>query len=313
MKLLKPPRLRRGDVIGVIAPASPPPSTTRVQAGVRYLEGLGYRVKPGRHLAAQHGHLAGTDAQRLEDLNAMLRDPQVRAVFALRGGYGTPRLLTFVDYRAVRSQPKIMVGFSDFTALQLALFRRTGLVTFSGPLVAADFGSTVDPFTEEHFWRLVTSSRPVGALANPADEPLKVRRAGRIEGRLLGGNLSLLLSCLGTPFSPDYRGALLVLEDVGEQYHRLDRMFTQLRNAGILSRLAGLVLGRFTACTPANARAPHLTPDQIVDEVLTWFSAPVVEGLAYGHIARKLTLPWGLRARLDTARGKLEVLESAVE
>jgi muramoyltetrapeptide carboxypeptidase len=180
-------------------------------------------------------------------------------------------------------------------------------------MVASDFGSTVDPFTEEHFWRLLTSSRPVGALANPADEPLKIRRAGRVEGRLLGGNLSLLVSCLGTPFSPDYRGALLVLEDVGEQYHRLDRMFTQLRNAGILSRIAGLVLGHFTRCVPSNARECHLTPSAMLDEVLTWFGAPVIERFSYGHIARKLTLPLGLRARLDADRGRLEVLESAVE
>jgi muramoyltetrapeptide carboxypeptidase len=312
MKLLKPPRLRKGEVIGLIAPASPPPSAARVEAGVRYLEGLGYRVKPGRHVNARHGYLAGTDAQRLEDLNAMLNDPQVRAIFALRGGYGTPRLLPFVDYHAVRRQPKIVVGFSDLTALQLALFQRTGLVTFSGPMVASDFGQLPNPHAEEHFWRVLTSSRPVGVLPNPPGEPRKSRRPGRVEGHLLGGNLSLLVSCLGTPFSPDYRGALLVLEDVGEQYHRLDRMFTQLRNAGILSRIAGLVLGRFTKCAPSNAREPYLTPGEMMDEVLTWFEAPVMERFAYGHIARKLTLPLGLRARLDAARGKLEVLESAV-
>jgi len=312
MNLLKPPRLRRGDVIGLIAPASPPPSAARVEVGVRYLEGLGYRVKLGRHVTARHGYLAGTDAQRLADLNAMLTDPQVRAVFALRGGYGTPRLLPSVDYRAVRRQPKIVVGSSDLTALQLALFRRTGLVTFSGPMVATDFGQPPDPYAEEHLWRLLTSNRPVGVLPNPPAEPAKSRRPGLVEGRLLGGNLSLLVSSLGTPFSPDYRGALLVLEDVGEQYHRLDRMFTQLRNAGILSRIAGLVLGRFTRCAPSNAREPYLTPGEMMDEVRTWFDAPVIEGLAYGHIAGKLTLPLGLSARLDAARGKLEVLESAV-
>jgi len=313
MKLLKPRRLRKGDVIGLIAPASPCPNPTRVEVGVRYLEGLGYRVKPGRHITARHGYLAGTDAQRLDDLNAMLNDPQVRAIFALRGGYGTPRLLPFVDYRAVRRQPKIVVGFSDLTALQLALYRRTGLVTFSGPMVASDFGHPPDAYAEEHFWRVLTSNRPAGLLPNPPGEPCRRRRPGRAEGRLLGGNLSLLVSCLGTPFSPDYRGALLVLEDVGEQYHRLDRMFTQLRNAAILSRLAGLVLGHFTRCAPSNAREPHLTPTAMLDEVLTWFDVPVIERFSYGHITRKLTLPLGLRARLDADRGRLQVLESAVE
>ena len=313
MGLLKPPRLRKGDVIGLIAPASPYPNAARVEVGVRYLEGLGYRVKFGRHITARHGYLAGSDAQRLEDLNTMLNDPQVRAIFALRGGYGTPRLLPVVDYRAVRRQPKIVVGFSDLTALELALYRRTGLVTFSGPMVASDFGRSPDPYAEEHFWRVLTSNRPAGALPNPPGEPPRSRRPGQAEGRLLGGNLSLLTSCLGTRFSPDYRGALLVLEDVGEQYHRLDRMFTQLRNAGILSRIAGLVLGHFTRCTPSNTREPHLTPTAMLDEVLTWFDAPVIERFSYGHIARKLTLPLGLRARLDADRGKLEVLEPAVE
>jgi len=234
MNIVKPPRLRRGDVIGLIAPASPLKNAGRIEASVRYLERLGYRIQLGRHVTERHGYLAGTDAQRAADLNAMLGDPQVRAVFALRGGYGTPRLLPWVDYRAVRRQPKILVGYSDLTALQLALFRRTGLVTFSGPMLGADLRPSLDPYTEEHFWRLLTSRRTAGALSNPRNRPLIVRRPGRAEGRLLGGNLSLLVSSLGTSFSPDYRDALLVLEDVDEHLHRLDRMFTQLRNAGVL-------------------------------------------------------------------------------
>ena len=161
----------------------------------------------------------------------MLNDSRVNAIFATRGGYGSPRLLPFVDYGAVRRQPKIVVGFSDITALQLALFRRTGLVTFSGPLPGVEFWQKPDPYTEEQFWRLLTSSRSVGPLRNPNREPLRARIGGRAQGRLLGGNLSLVVSNLGTRFSPDYNGAILVLEDVHEQYHRIDRMFTQLRNA----------------------------------------------------------------------------------
>ena len=151
MKILKPARLRRGDVIGLISPASAPLPAEKIEKGVRYLERLGYRVKPGEHVAAQRGYFAGTDAQRLSDLNTMLNDPQVRAIFAIRGGYGSPRLLPFVDYRAVRRQPKIFAGFSDLTALQLALFRRAGLVTFSGPLPGVEFWQKPDPYTEEHF------------------------------------------------------------------------------------------------------------------------------------------------------------------
>ena len=312
MRIVKPPRLRPGDVIGLISPASAPFPLERIEMGVRYLEGLGYRVKPGEHVAAQHGYLAGTDAARLSDLNAMLNDSQVRAVFAVRGGYGSPRLLPFVDYRAVRRSPKIIVGFSDVTALQLALFRRTGLVSFSGPLPGVEFCDSPDPYTEEHFWRLLTSSRRVGLLPNPAGHPLRTRVGGHAEGCLLGGNLSLLVSSLGSRFSPDYRGAILALEDVGEDFYRLDRMFTQLRNAGILRQITGLALGLFTDCKARDPGKPHLELPQILDEVLSWAKIPIVEGIQYGHVARKLTIPIGLRTRLDASRGKLTVLESAV-
>jgi muramoyltetrapeptide carboxypeptidase len=312
MNILKPPRLRRGDVIGLIAPASPPMPADRIEAGVRYLERLGYRVKLGRHVRAVHGYLAGTDAQRAEDLNAMLSDPQVHAVFALRGGYGTPRLLPLVDYGTVRRRPKIVAGSSDLTALQLALFRRAGLVTFSGPMVTTDFARDPDPFTEEQFWRMLTSARIAGRLPQPPDSLTAPRHPGSAEGRLLGGNLSLLVSGLGTAFSPSFRQAVLVLEDVGEPPYRLDRMFTQLRNAGILARLAGLVLGQFPRCTPQDRRQPHLTLRQILGQVACWADVPAVAGLAYGHVRRKLTLPLGVRVRLGADRGQLEVLESAV-
>jgi muramoyltetrapeptide carboxypeptidase len=313
MTILKPPRLRRGDVIGLISPASTPLPAEKIEKGARYLEGLGYRIKLGEHVAAQHGYFAGTDAERLSDLNAMLNDPRVKAIFAVRGGYGSPRLLPFVDYQAVRRQPKIIVGFSDITALQLALFRRTGLVTFSGPLPGVEFWQKPDPYTEENFWRLLTSRRRVGPLHNPNRERLRARIRGRGQGRLLGGNLSLLVSNLGTPFSPDYDGAILVLEDVHEELHRIDRLFTQLRNAGVLDQISGLVLGLFTRCQPSDPAKPHLKLAEIFNEVLTWVTAPSVEGFQYGHVARKLTLPFGLEARLDADRGILTVPESAVE
>jgi muramoyltetrapeptide carboxypeptidase len=312
MRIVKPPRLRPGDVIGLISPASAPSDPSRVQAGVRYLEGLGYRVRLGAHALARRGYLAGTDTERVADLNAMLNDVAVKAIFALRGGYGTPRLLPQVDYAAARRQPKIIVGHSDLTALQLALHRGAGLVTFSGPMVASDFGAARDPYTEEHFWRLLNSPATVGLMPNPSGQPVTPGPPGRVTGRLLGGNFSLLVSLLGTPFSPTYRGALLVLEDVNEHLHRLDRMFTQLRNAGVLSRVRGLVLGRFTHCTPHDPHEPHLTLEQILDDVLSWAGKPALSGWQYGHVPQKLTIPLGLRARLDADRGAVEVLEAAV-
>jgi muramoyltetrapeptide carboxypeptidase len=312
MKTLKPPRLRKGDVIGIVSPASTPSAQEKVDKGVRYLEGLGYRVKIGRHVMAQYGYLAGTDKERATDLNDMLRDPAVRAVFALRGGYGTPRILDLVDYRAARRDPKILVGYSDITGLQLALLRKAGLVTFSGPMVAVEMWDNIDPFTEENFWRVITSASRVGGLQNPDDEPLRAHNKGRASGILVGGNFSLLASLMGTPYLPNLRKTILVLEDVDEAPHRIDRMFAQLRHAGVLKNIAGLVLGKFTDCVPGDPSKPHLTIEQVLQEAVAAVGCPVLTNLQYGHIAKKLTIPFGVRATLDTRTGSLNVSEGAV-
>jgi muramoyltetrapeptide carboxypeptidase len=305
-------RLRRGDVIGLVAPASPPRTRQRVEAGVRYLEALGYRVKLGRHVDAKRGYLAGSDGERLEDLNAMFRDRQVRAIFAVRGGYGSPRLLPFLDYAAVRRDPKILVGSSDVTGMQLALWRRARLLTFSGPMIETDFGGIRDPYMEETFWDMVTSSRRRRWMRQPAGQSLETLRRGRVEGRLLGGNLSLVVSNLGTPYHPQYQGALLVLEEVGEPLHRVDRMLTQLRNAGVLDRIGGLIFGQFTDCPPIDTDRLLLTKQRLFEDVAGWFSGPILEGLSYGHVTQKLTVPIGVQARLDAGRGRLELLENVV-
>jgi len=312
MKNLKPPRLRKGDLIGIISPASAPSSQEKIDKGVLYLERLGYRVKVGKHVMAQYGYLAGTDEQRVEDLNDMIRDRAVRAIFAIRGGYGTPRLLHLVDYKAVRRDPKIVVGYSDLTGLQLALYSKSGLVTFSGPMVGVEMWNSIDPFTEEHFWRVVTSPARIGALENPDGEPFVSFNKGKVSGTLLGGNFSLLASLLGTMYLPKLREAILVLEDVDEAPHRVDRMFTQLHHAGITQNICGLVLGAFTDCVPSDPSKPHLTIEQVINDALRRISCPVLTNLRYGHIPKKLTLPFGVQAALDTRNGVLKITEGAV-
>lgn len=312
MKILKPPRLRRGDIIGLIAPASPPLDGAGIERGIRYLESLGYRTCIGAHALQQHGYLAGTDTQRAADINSFLRDPKIRAIMPLRGGYGTPRLLPLIDYAAARRDPKIIVGYSDITALQLALWRRSGLVTFAGPMLCSDLADGRDAFTEENFWRLLTSNKRAGDLTFPARSSVVTRNPGCAEGHLLGTNLSLLVSCLGTPFTPNYQDALLILEDVGEQLHRIDRMLTQLRNAGILRRINGLILGAFTLCSPSHPKRPFLSLEAIINDLFSWFDQPAIEGFPFGHIAAKLTIPLGCRARLHATKQRLQLLESAV-
>ena len=311
-RLLRPKALRRGEVIGLVAPAGALWRPDRVEGCVRYWEGQGYRVEVGAHALGNDGAFSGTDDERLCDLNGMLRDPRIRAILALRGGYGTPRLLDRIDYAAVRRDPKIVVGYSDITALQMALYRKTGLVSFSGPLGAVEFASAPDPVTEESFWRLVTSRRTRGRLPLPDDEPLVTRQTGLGEGPLLGGCLSLVVALLGTPFSPDYRGAVVALEDVHEQFHRIDRMMTQLRLAGVLGRATGLLLGRFTHTTAADPAHPFHDLEAVWQSVLQGVTAPILAGFPYGHVPRKVTLPWGIPVRVDGKKQAVSLLESAV-
>ncbi|HEX7860460.1 MAG TPA: LD-carboxypeptidase [Verrucomicrobiae bacterium] len=312
MRAFKPPRLKKGDVIGLVSPASTPTPREKIEGSVRYLEGLGYRVKLGAHVSKAWGYLAGTDEERAEDFNDMIRDPRVKAIFALRGGYGTPRILDRIQYGALSKQPKIISGFSDITALQLAIYKKCGLVTFSGPMPAVEFWKDPDSYTEEQFWRLVTSKTPVGALENPLPERYDLHREGKASGVLLGGNLALVVSTIGTGFMPSLRRAVLVLEEVGEYPYRVDRMFAQLRNAGLLKDLAAMLLGQFTECGAKDPAQPHLNIEYLLKEYAHFVEGPVLGNVLYGHVPKKLTVPLGLRATVDTKKRRIEVRESAV-
>lgn len=308
MEALRPAPLRPGDLIALVGPSGPAPRE-RLETGIAYLEGRGYRVRPATHLHARHHYLAGRDEQRAADLRAALADPEVRAVVCARGGYGTGRIVDRLDYGAVAADPKIVLGFSDTTGLHLALQARTGLVVFTGGLLSMDLGGERDPFTEEWWWRALTTAGPLGSL--PLGDEFRVLRPGRAAGPLRGGCLSLLCSLLGTPYVPDLRGAILLLEDVDEYPYRLDRMLNQLRLAGVLESIGGLVLGQFKDCfTPEEmSRSPDL--EEMVMELTAGLDLPVVAGLPYGHFPARLVLPLGVRAVLDTALPELSLVEAA--
>jgi len=314
--VLKPPRLKPNDVIGVIAPASAPSPPEKIDKGIRYLERLGYRVKLGKHAKNAHGYLAGRDPERLADLHAMFADHSVKAIFVVRGGYGTPRLLRNIDYDLIRRNPKILVGYSDITALQLAIFKKVNLITFSGPMVAVEMFQKMDPFTEEFFWEILTRNRPLGRVLNPNREPLRwlhvPEKKRTILGRLLGGNLSMIISLMGTRMLPDFSGGILLLEEIDEEPYRVDRMLTQLRIAGVLNRAAALLLGSFTNCVPTDKTKPSLTIEEVIHEVTAGLQLPILSHLAYGHISRRLTIPIGLKACIRVREGALEFLESPV-
>ncbi|MGA9115328.1 MAG: LD-carboxypeptidase [Bacteroidota bacterium] len=312
MRVVKPERLRKGDLVGIVAPSGPVLDTGKVERGVRYLERLGYRVAVGRHTCRVHGYLAGGDEERAEDLHAMFADGRVRAVMALRGGYGAGRLLRLLDWRLLARNPKILVGFSDLTALQLALWRKCHLVTFHGPMLVSDLAGSPDRATEESLWRMLTSGRRPGLLRLPPSSRPTPLHGGRTAGRLIGGNLSLLVSLLGTPFMPRLGDAILFFEEVGEEPYRIDRMLNHLATAGVLARARGCLAGRFTDCSPRDRTRPSLSLEDVLAETASRLGVPFLSGLPFGHIRTKITLPIGITARMDAGRGKLELLEAAV-
>jgi muramoyltetrapeptide carboxypeptidase len=241
----------------------------------------------------------------------MFADPRVRAVFCLRGGYGTPRLLTLLDYRLIARHPKILLGYSDITALHLAIFRKTGLVTFHGPMVASDMADPMDAETEGLLWRLLTSPVKAGLVPLPSGD-WKSLVPGRATGRLLGGNLALLTSIFGTGYVPDLREALLFLEDIGEEPYRIDRMLAQLRSGGVLSRCGAVLAGQFTDCVPKDPKNPSFTVEEVLQQYAGISGRPFIAGLPFGHQPKTITFPIGLRARVDTSTGRLEYLCAAV-
>jgi muramoyltetrapeptide carboxypeptidase len=308
---LKPAKLKAGDLIGIISPASRIMDPARIDKGIAYLERLGYRTAPGEHILKTYGYLAGTDEERVADLHRMFAHPEVKAIMCVRGGYGTPRLLSLVDYRLIARNPKIFVGYSDITSLQLALWKKCGLVTFQGPMVGVDLPEQMDRYTEELFWRLLTSPKKAGSVV-PADiTPLTIRK-GKGSGRLLGGNLAHLTAIMGTIFQPSFKDALLFMEDIGEEPYRIDRMMTQLRDARVFEQVKGILAGQFTDCEIKDPAKPTLTVDEVFRENGAASTAPFLAHLPFGHEARKMTVPLGIRARLDAGAGTVEFLEGAV-
>ena len=312
MEPLKPPRLKSGDLIGIISPASRIAKPERIDQGIAYLEHRGYRTTRGKHILNTHGYLAGTDEERVADLHAMFANPEVKAIMCIRGGYGTPRLLSLVDYRLIARNPKIFVGYSDITSLQLAIWKRCGLITFQGPMVGVDMPDQPDAPTEELFWHLLTSPKKAGPVIPPGTLPVTLRK-GKATGRLLGGNLAHLAGAVGTVHMPSFKDALLFIEDIGEEPYRIDRMLTQLRHAKILDQVKGILGGQFTDCEIKDASKPTLTVDEVLQEFGRTCPPPFLAHLPFGHEAHKMTIPMGLRAKVDAGAGTLEFLEGAVK
>ena len=308
MHIIKPPHIQRGDVIGICAPAGPP-NRNALEKGIQYIESLGYRVTLSRNIFRRHGYLAGTDRQRVSDLHELFLDKKVKVIFAARGGYGTQRILPLLNYSLIKKKPKLVVGYSDITALQLALFTKAGLTSVTGPVVA-DMPGTFRKQSEELFWRTLTSTKPLPPLqSNPE---FKIPTGQRFStGKLMGGNLSLITALIGTPFFPRRNDMILLLEDIDERPYRLDRYLQQVKLNGVIARSKGVVLGDFTDCTPAKGK-PSLSIASVFQETFQDYSYPIVSGFRYGHVKNSLTLPIGVTVTLDSKRNEVKFLDSAV-
>lgn len=309
----KPAALRKGQTIGLIAPSSALLEPERLPKCVEALEDAGYRVKTHESCVSRDGYLAGPDALRADAVNRMFMDDQIDAIFCVRGGYGATRILPCLRYDAIRQNPKIFTGYSDATALHSALLTRANIVTFHGLMAVPDFARDEgpDPFSMESFFRAVSDPSPTGFLKNPDGRPLFAVASGQAVGPLIGGNLSLVASCVGTPYAYRFDGAVLFLEDVNEKLYAVDRMLHQLKNAGVFDRCAAILLGAFTGCESGRPDADERLL-RLFNDLFGGLRVPVLSGLQCGHLTPKLTLPFGVSCKVDTGSRTVEILEGAV-
>ena len=316
--LIKPEGLCAGDTVGIIAPSSPPADPKAVDRAAEAVERFGFIPKLGENIRGRHGFLAGGDRERAADVMKMFTDKQVKAIICLRGGYGAARMLSLLDYKIIRRNAKIFSGFSDITSLHCAFAKKVNMISIHAPMLNGGLQSKdLQEFTRASFFRTVTEAKPPGSIVGDYDKKnISTVRCGVAEGRLIGGNLSVLCAAVGTPFEPTFKGKILFIEDVHEQPYRLDRLLTQLLNAGLLQQVAGVAVGINSDCEDDGE-------DQVIEEYrqssadvmaerLQSLGVPVVMGLPFGHVEFNATIPVGAEARLDGDNGDLVITEAAV-
>ncbi len=318
-KTLRPPVLRKNDIIGLVTPASPLFEAHRTMISVEEkLQALGFRTRRGKNIFKKYGYLAGSVTERVTDLHEMFVDPDVRAIMTLRGGYGSGQLLPHLNYDLIKKNPKILVGYSDITSLLLGIHRMTGLVTFHGPVAI----STFTEFTTRYFLDTLTKKEAVGPIDDaPYDQNLQrsnrvwTVRPGKARGALTGGNLTLVASTLGTPYEIDTKDRIIFLEEIGEEPYDLDRLLNHMKQAGKFESCRGVFFDRLKDIEPSSYRPAFnntLSVEQVIEDVFRDYDFPVCVGLSIGHIKEKPTLPLGVKTELDADSGKIALLEAAV-
>ncbi len=305
-KIILPPRLKKGDTIALTAPAGAIFNADSIQKATVAFEAQGFRVLHGETLKQQFGYLAGTDEFRAAEVNALFANKNVSAIIAMRGGWGCSRLFNHLDFNLIGQHPKIICGFSDITSLLLAIYKKTGLITFHGPVG----NSTLEGFTLENFLRLVKGGEAL-KMIQPAAEPLTVFSKGNATGKLFGGNLTVWNSLIGTGYLPDTTGSLLFFEETEEEPYQVDRLLTQLELTGTLSSAAGIIFGK---CAKCEAEEPDksFTLQEVFQQKFGNLNLPVASGFNFGHVRDKFTFPVGAKATFDTADSSVTLLNPCV-
>ncbi|SFS54564.1 S66 peptidase family protein [Sphingobacterium wenxiniae] len=314
--LLKPKVLKKGDTIGLITPAGPLHNEDHIAHSKELLEALGFKVKEGKYIRTQYGHLAGTDEERIEDLHAMFADPEVKGMLCVRGGNGASRLLDRLDYDLIRSNPKVLLGYSDITALIMAFYTKIGLVSFHGAVGNSQWSNRMARAFEEQFYdnKLQKFINPEDTADTiiPYNNRITTIHKGTAEGTLLGGNFTLITGLCGSEYLPDFKDAILFIEEIGENMSRLDRMFCQLKNTGILSSIKGFVFGHCTDCNPIPGEYSSLNLHQLFTDYIKPLGIPAFSGARIGHIRDQFILPVGVQVRMNADEGTIELLEQAL-
>jgi len=309
--MIKPPRLRQGDMIAIVTPASPGPKT-KLMLGVKRLQQAGFNVHIHNQSFNKRGYLAGDDKSRAQALMDVFNDDRIRAVFCARGGFGCARLLEFIDIKSIIKNPKIFIGYSDITIL-LQAFSKSGLVTFHGPMPAIDLARANYKFGLQNVLKAVTLSQPLGRLQNPKKlGPFKKYRPGRARGIITGGNLSLLQKLIGTEFRPSFKDKIVFLEDTLEEPYRIDGYLGHLFAATDIAQAAGFIFGEWVNVRITRRNYPSLTLNQVIDDYFGRLKVPIITNVACGHGRQNLTIPLGVKAFIDADNKTIEIIERAV-
>ncbi len=307
-----PRTLHAGATIGLISPASPV-SAEVVEKGTVLWKERGYNVVVAPHVLDTHpnnSYLAGLDEHRVSDINAFFERDDIDAIQCAGGGYGSMRLLSQIRWDVVRENPKVFIGYSDITSMHLAIARKAGFVTFHGAMLGTMLKSNEE--TRSQFWRMLEDPAPFGVMPTTQAE-IKTLVPGTAEGKLAGGCLTLLAHSCGTPYAPDFRGKIVLIEDVGEPIYRVDRYLTQLKSAGLLEHVAGFVIGSITSWKKNEENPERNTPENLWRDFFAPLGKPTLYGFPFGHEKNPLMLPLGVQARLDATQGSLTLLEAATE